>query len=90
MTTSELKKCDRCGKMVDAFPHSCTPLALKLANQLELRHVGWEEDAAAELRRLHTENEALMYIVHHYVFEDGDDTKVQAAKAALARAGEVK
>ena len=53
-------KCDRCGKMVDAvFPHSCTPLALKLANQLELRHIGWEDDAAAELRRLQADNAEL-------------------------------
>jgi hypothetical protein len=85
-------KCNRCGKDVDpVYPHTCTPLALKLADSLVLC---WGDsrldEAAAELRRLHAENEALMYIVHHYVFEDGDDTKVQAARAALARAGEVK
>jgi hypothetical protein len=50
-------KCQRCGKDVDpVYPHTCTPLALKLANQLELRHIGWEDDAAAELRRLYEEN----------------------------------
>lgn len=60
MTTSELKKCDRCGKMVDAFPHTCTPMAIALADAIENWWLdGLEDQAAAELRRLHAENEAL-------------------------------
>ena len=59
-------KCQRCGKDNPADVHTCFPLALKLANQLELRHIGWEDAAAAELRRLHAENEALRTDAERY------------------------
>jgi hypothetical protein len=68
VTTPELKKCDRCGKMVDAvFPHSCTPLALTLAAEWRPTMPPdvvrlWAPDVVAELRRLaavEAENEAL-------------------------------
>jgi hypothetical protein len=61
-------KCTRCGKEnVDpVYPHTCTPLALVLAEKIERANAGvysqalYEEyTAAAELRRLHAENEAL-------------------------------
>jgi len=58
---NEAMKCDRCGKMVDAvYPHTCTPLALRLADAIDL---GWLENVDSdkadidmiqtELRRLH-------------------------------------
>ena len=58
-------KCDRCGKDNPAEVHTCTPLALKLADKLEQQFpTGTAQhyldgDAAAELRRLHEVNEAL-------------------------------
>ena len=62
-------KCARCGKENPAEIHTCTPLALTLADKLE-HQVGfgsynWEKaetmmlEAAIELRRLYAENEAL-------------------------------
>ena len=53
--------CPRCGKDNPAEIHTCTPLALKLADWLERRTMKMLQDrqAAAELRRLHAENEAL-------------------------------
>ena len=51
-------KCDRCGKDVDpVYPHTCTPLALKLADQLLYSAVIDHHEAAAELRRLYEEVE---------------------------------
>jgi hypothetical protein len=62
-------KCTRCGKEnVDpVYPHTCTPLALVLAEKIERANAGvysqalYEEYTAAarELRRLQAENEAL-------------------------------
>ena len=62
-------KCKRCGKEnVDpVYPHTCTPLALVLAEKIERANAGvysqalYEEYTASarELRRLHFENEAL-------------------------------
>jgi hypothetical protein len=62
-------KCVRCGKEnVDPmYPHTCTPLALVLAEKIERANAGvysqafYEEYTASarELRRLHHENEAL-------------------------------
>jgi len=48
-------RCDRCGKDNPADVHTCTPLALKLADELEMWTLG--EPAAAELRRLYEEVE---------------------------------
>lgn len=53
--------CPRCGKDNPAEIHTCTPLALKLADEL-LAMFGFteiDERCATELRRLHAENEAL-------------------------------
>ena len=54
--------CPRCGKTNAAEIHTCTPLALKLADLLEpcCLTIGDAQQAvaAAELRRLHAENEA--------------------------------
>ena len=56
--------CPRCGKtglQPDSI-HTCTPLALKLADWLDAHAngpVAVQHKAAAELRRLHAENEAL-------------------------------
>ena len=55
-------KCQRCGKENPAEIHTCTPLALMLADQLVERRWDYDvtlNDAAAELRRLYAENEAL-------------------------------
>jgi hypothetical protein len=58
-------KCARCGKDNPAEVHTCTPLALKLAEKLDAevkRTVSLDilhNDAAIELQRLHAENEAL-------------------------------
>jgi hypothetical protein len=51
-------KCPRCGKDNPAEVHTCTPLALKLADELETcwGNDGMEAKAAAELRRLYEEN----------------------------------
>jgi hypothetical protein len=57
--------CPRCGKTNAAEIHSCTPKALVLADELE-RHIGEFETAtraAAELRRLHSDNEQLAEFV---------------------------
>lgn len=67
---NEAMKCDRCGKMVDAvYPHTCTPLALRLADALQAGADDpmWADHcemskrtaslSAAELRRLHAEVE---------------------------------
>jgi hypothetical protein len=52
-------KCPRCGKENPAEVHTCTPLALRLADHLEqFRSFPSDLEAAAELRRLHTELEA--------------------------------
>ena len=55
-------KCNRCGKENSAEIHTCTPKALVLADQLEdaeSARLHLLPYAAAELRRLHDENEAL-------------------------------
>ena len=72
--------CPRCGKENPAEIHTCTPLALKLADALENgTYLLWvERDAtAAELRRLHEENEALRGMSF--------DTKRSPADEALLR-----
>jgi len=57
---NEAMKCDRCGKMVDAvYPHTCTPLALRLADDLRQGHFEMATFAADELCRLSAENDAL-------------------------------
>ena len=50
-------KCDRCGKDNPADVHTCTPLALKLADDIENRlyDVVFEQ-VVAELRRLYEQN----------------------------------
>lgn len=65
-------KCWRCGKENPAEIHTCTPpLALILAEALDFKYADngagytteWTQglqQAAAELRRLHAENEALL------------------------------
>jgi hypothetical protein len=54
-------KCPRCGKDNPPSVHTCSPLALKLADELETcwGNDGMEAKAAAELRRLQADNEAL-------------------------------
>jgi hypothetical protein len=57
-----MTKCNRCGKEnVDpVYPHTCTPLALVLADWIDQSDpMNGHIKAAAELRRLHAENEAL-------------------------------
>lgn len=63
-------KCTRCGKENPAEIHTCTPLALRLAVYFETVPLGSDLDdlkgsqAAAELRRLHAENESLRASLH--------------------------
>lgn len=67
-----MTQCPRCGKQnVDPiYPHTCTPLALTLADALEQRNYPTEHSpeckAAAELRRLHAENETLRADAERY------------------------
>lgn len=55
-----MTQCPRCGKDNPADIHTCTPLALRLADALEKDK--WHvlavtlQEAAEELRRLHSEN----------------------------------
>jgi len=57
-------KCPRCGKENPAEVHTCTPpLALRLADELEAEFP-LMVDTAAELRRLHAENESLKQALH--------------------------
>lgn len=52
--------CQRCGKENPAEVHTCTPLALKLADELDqwlITSAATRKSAAAELRRLHDEVE---------------------------------
>ncbi len=90
--TTQTDKCTRCGKENPAEIHTCTaPLAIALAEQLE---ASWKYSTiAAELRRLHTENEALREALQAIV-DDATPWGNQAAnmahiaRAALARASE--
>jgi hypothetical protein len=56
-----MNACPDCGKpLYEDGIHTCTPLALKLADEIEDWWMdGLEDQAADELRRLHAENEAL-------------------------------
>ncbi len=91
-------KCNRCGKEnVDpVYPHTCTPpLAIALADWIDQSDpMNGHIKAAAELRRLHSENEALREALQAIV-DDATPWGNQAAnmahiaRAALARAGEV-
>jgi len=97
-------KCTRCGKENPADVHTCSlPKALALADMIEedpMTTWGYREashEAAAELRRLHAENEALREALQemYHAFNWGDMNQGEAwamdkARAALARAGEVK
>ncbi len=76
------------------------PLAVRLADSidyhtkydLELAGTGIDEQAAAELRRLHAENEALRQALRQLIevsaHLDACQATVGHARAALARAGE--
>ena len=72
--------CPRCGKtglQPDSI-HTCTPLALRLADILGCSALQCDVDAAAELRRLHAENIELAAKVR--VAESGFHAAVQTAK----------
>ena len=62
---TDTKPSARCGKQNPAEIHNCTPMALRLAEQLEdteSARLHLLPYVAAELRRLHAENEALRHI----------------------------
>ncbi len=84
-------KCNRCGKENPAEIHTCTaPLAIALAERLDVPPgAPLFVDAAAELRRLHAENEALRAALD-LIANTGPDARqcCDIARAALARAGE--
>ena len=57
-----MTKCSRCGKENPAEAHTCTPVALRLADALDRQEIsfgGMAPVIAAELRRLFQENENL-------------------------------
>jgi len=114
--------CPRCGKtglQPDSI-HTCTPLALRLADILGCSALQCDVDAAAELRRLHAENEAMRRMSFDSKYDEvkaenealrqltsdllsaleyheeqtrpihSTTVAIEAARAALARAGEVK
>jgi len=79
--------CDRCGKRTrDGDVHTCTPKALRLAQALHDRKDVYEE-AAAELRRLHEENERLTKLCYDYL---GELTAMRAAKQMQDRIDKMK
>jgi hypothetical protein len=88
-----MSKCTRCGKENPAEIHTCTPLALRLADRL---HCGDDKckcslnEAAAELRRLYALNaelvEALEAAAAYTALLDGFTQ--DAIRAALAKAKE--
>lgn len=56
--------CTRCGEQNPAEIHTCTPpLALRLADAYEATGLRGHTEAAAELRRLHAENEKLLAVL---------------------------
>ena len=82
--------CDRCGKVTRPDDvHTCTPKALRLADALEVRgFLGTTaSDAAAELRRLHEENERLTKLCYDYI---GELTAMRAAKQMQDRIDKMK
>jgi hypothetical protein len=96
-------KCTRCGKENPAAIHTCSlPKALALADMIEedpMTTWGYREashDAAAELRRLHAENEALRAALRQHIrtYQVDDQHWAPEEEAdrllamALARAGE--
>jgi hypothetical protein len=92
-------KCNRCWKEnVDpVYPHTCTaPLAIALVERLDVPPgAPLFVDAAAELRRLHAENDALRGAINKFVSEElmfGQryTNAGQGLLDALARAGDVK
>jgi hypothetical protein len=81
-------KCDRCGKDNPAEVHTCFPLALKLATELMAGDVlQAASPAAAELRRLHADNEALRTALQQLIevsaHLDACQATVEMARAAL-------
>jgi hypothetical protein len=90
-------KCNRCGKENPAEIHTCTPpLAIALADWIDQSDpMNGHIKAAAELRRLHAENEALRDALEKLARlgngdQYGNSIGNEIARAALARAGEVK
>jgi cell division protein FtsB len=82
-------KCDRCGKDNPAPVHTCTaPTAIYLAEVLEQFPTPHDKQAAAELRRLHAENEALREALTRLLTDEDYAEAERQARAALARAGE--
>ena len=86
-------KCTRCGKDNPADIHTCFPLALKLAEEIDaIPDTGADPDmlneAAAELRRLHDVIEALKHALHteESVSFRKQLTEVQAENEALREA----
>jgi hypothetical protein len=91
-------KCNRCGKGNPAEIHTCTaPLSIALAERLDVPPgAPLFVDAAAELRRLHSENEALREALQDLckLALSGESVlwtaEYDKARAALTRAGELK
>jgi hypothetical protein len=59
-------KCDRCGKDNPAEIHTCTAMAVRLADDLRQGHFEMATFAADELCRLSAENDALWADAERY------------------------
>ena len=89
-----IMNCPRCGKRLGGpeHVHTCTPKALRLADEFDTGHQmahtsQWRIEAAAELRRLHEENERLTKLCYDYI---GELTAMRAAKQMQDRIDKMK
>ena len=89
---TDTKPCARCGKQNPAEIHTCTPLALRLADychnlaaEIDHYRTDYLYAAAEELRRLHAENEGLKRALRGIRINAGNAEAVyRTAKAAIA------
>jgi hypothetical protein len=80
--------CDRCGKRTRPDDlHTCSPRAIYLAEILQSEPGAVADAAAAELRRLHDENERLTKLCYDYI---GELTAMRAAKQMQDRIDKMK
>ena len=91
---TDCKTCGKTGLQPDAI-HTCTPLALRLADALDHdpMPMGWYQEAAAELRRLSAERDELLEVLKRVEFAFSPLAKdctlaglVDEARAAIAKA----
>ena len=89
-----MTKCARCGETNPAEIHTCTPIALRLADEFDggapIAHTSqWKEEAADELRRLHALNEGMADVLREaLVVYEAKQWNTSRIRAALAKAKE--